>query len=193
MKLPIQRLRTFLMWLVCIIYPAGVLVSMTMHSKTAGPCAGVGGGGGGRGCVWHHATQGTRPAGLRHDRAPRGLYPVPHREGTSTEGRHLGAPRHPPAGPRTPGARLCSCLPCNLQSFHHHQHPHRAAVPEVSLQDINIHRVGYITRLCLRLLLTFVLSCTETFLRNFFIHIFQNINFSRSDEDKKSNTHQTGS
>lgn len=147
MKLLIQRLRTLLMWLVCIIYPAGVLVSMTMHSKTAGPCAGVGGGGGGRGCVWHHATQRTRPAGLRHDRAPRGLYPVPHREGTSTEGRHLGAPRHPSAGPRTPGARLCSCLPCNLQSFHHHQHPHRAAVPEVSLQDINIHHVGYITRL----------------------------------------------
>lgn len=137
------------MWLVCITRPTGVFVSVTVHVKTAGPGAGVGRGGGGRGCVWHHAAEGTRPAGLGHSRAPRSLYPVPHCEGTSAEGRHLGAPRHPPAGARTPGARLPSCLPCDLQSFHHHQHPHRAAVPEVrlSLQEINIHHVGYTTKL----------------------------------------------
>lgn len=129
----------------------------------AGPGTRVGGGGGGRGCVWHHATQGTRPAGLRYSRDPHGLYSVPHRKGTSAEGRHLGASGHPPPGPRTTGARLCSCLPCNLQNLHHHQHPHRAAVPEVrvSLHDVTTYHVGCSTGLCLRLLLLYVLTIAE--------------------------------
>lgn len=141
---PLRRVRTFLVWLVCITAPAGVRVSMTVRAESAGPGAGVGRGGGGRGCVWRHAAQGTRPAGLGHGRAPRSLYPVPHREGTSAEGRHPGAPRRPPAGPGAPGAGLCSRLPRDLQGFHRHQRPHQAAVPEVrlSLQEVNMPHVG---------------------------------------------------
>lgn len=70
--------------------------------SSAGSGAGVGGGGGGRRHVWHHATQGTRPAGgLKHGRAPYSLQlrPVPHGEGAQAEGRHPGASGHPPAGP----------------------------------------------------------------------------------------------
>lgn len=168
-----------------MVYPTGVRVSMTMHSEPTGPGTRVGGGGGGRGRVWHHAAQGTRPAGLRYSRALHSLYPVPHRKGTSAEGRHLGAPGHPPPGPRTSGATLCSCLPCNLQSFQHHQHPHRAAVPEVrvSQHDISTCHVGCSTALCLRLLLPF-LWLLRIFKKNFKesmiffflkIHILQNV------------------
>lgn len=99
----------------------------------AGPGAGVGGRGGGRGCFWHHAVQETRPAGLRRGRAPRSLqlHPVPHGKGAAAEGCQPGTPGRPPAGPRTPGATLCPCLPRHLQSLHLHQHPHQAAVSEV--------------------------------------------------------------
>lgn len=101
--------------------------------SAAGPGAGVGGGGGGRGRVRHHAAQGARPAELGRGRAPDSLQlrPVPHGEGAQAEGRHPGAPGHPPAGPRAPGARLHPRLPLHLQGLHLHQHPHRAAVSEV--------------------------------------------------------------
>lgn len=145
-------------------------VSVTVPSEPAGPGPGVGGGGGGRGCVWHHAAQGTRRAGLRFSGALRSLHPVPHRQGSSAEGRHPGAPGHPPAGAGAAGARLCSCLPCDLQSFHHQQHPHGAAVPEVrvSMHDTNICHMGASTSLCLRLLLPFVLTLVEFFFFFFF-------------------------
>lgn len=150
------------------------LVSMAPHCEPTGPGAGVGGGGGGRGCVWHHAAEGTRPAGLRYRRALHSLCAVPRRKGTSAEGRHLGAPGHPPPGPGAPGAGLCSCLPCNLQSFHEHRHPHRAALPEVRVSlrsfSISISHAGCSTRL------RFVGAGTQT-----------------AQQDVKSHTHQTGS
>lgn len=67
----------------------------------AGPGAGVGGGRGGRGCVWHHTAQGARPASLRHVGATYSLQlrPVPHGEGAQAKGCHLGAVGHPPVGP----------------------------------------------------------------------------------------------
>lgn len=73
------RFRAFFMRSVCVVYPTGVRVSMTLHSEPAGPSTRVGGGGGGRGCVWHHAAQGTCAASLRYSRALHSLYPVPHR------------------------------------------------------------------------------------------------------------------
>lgn len=102
-------------------------------SVPPGPSAGVGRGGGRRGCVWRHAAQGARPAHFRHGGAALGvqLRPVPHGESPQAEGRHPGATSHPPAGLGAPGARLHPHLPLHLQGLQLHQHRHRAALSEV--------------------------------------------------------------
>lgn len=120
----------------CVVFRFLLLANIknASHPLSAGPGAGVGRGGGGRGGVWRHAAPGARGATALGRLGPVHrfqLHPVPHGEGAAAEGCHPGAAAQPPAGRQAAGTRLPASLPVHLQGLHLHRDPRWIAVSEV--------------------------------------------------------------